>query len=397
MRALGLLLVLPFVHTVLFGSTGKQEPAPLRVGSSAPPLVVSAWLDGAPPVVVGEGEACVLVFWATWCGSCLSEFPRLNELVAELADEPLTFVSIADEPRDKVQALLAARKLGTRLALDDGGQTFDAYGVRVLPRVVLIDPQGKIAALPRLEDVSADVLRALAAGEPIALPEARSLPADVEWDEAKGPLDAAASLAHVWLERSQAGSGAIRFPPGHGRITGDGVGFANLVQVAYGAEPHQVRSSHPSYEDFGTVYRVSVKAPDDAPDTARAMLREQLARLFAHRAEWIEVTEPTPVLRRIPGQPLASLKPSHAAKSDGMARNGSIRFVKVPFERIVAVLGSYGLGGALLDETGLSGEHDIELQWTPGKVSEFKQALQACGLEVVDEPRQVRKLVLGPG
>jgi uncharacterized protein (TIGR03435 family) len=351
--------------------------------------------------VVGEGEACVLVFWATWCGSCLSEFPRLNELVKELSDEsgnePLNFVSIADEPRDKVQAMLAARKLGTRLALDDGGKTFDAYGVRVLPRVVLIDPEGKVAALPRLEDVSADVLRALAAGEALALPEGRSQPADVEWDEAKGPLDASASLAHVWLERSQSGSGAIRFPPGHGRITGDGVGFANLVQVAYGAEPHQVRSSHPLYEDFETVYRVSVKAPDDAPDTARAMLREQLARLFAHRAEWIEVTEPTPVLRRIQGAPLANLKPSHAAKSDGMARNGSIRFVKVPFERIVAVLGSFGLGGALLDETGLSGEHDIELEWTPGKVSEFKRALQGCGLEVVNEPRQVRKLVLGPG
>jgi hypothetical protein len=40
MRTLGLPLVLALVHAVLFGSAGKQEPVPLRVGDSAPPLAV---------------------------------------------------------------------------------------------------------------------------------------------------------------------------------------------------------------------------------------------------------------------------------------------------------------------------------------------------------------------
>lgn len=385
------------VLSALAFQVGTPTPeTPLAVGAAAPPLVVSAWLDGGPPVVLGEGQACVLVFWATWCGACIAEFPRWNALVRELADEPLTFVAIADEPRAAVEGLLAARGLATRRALDDGGATFDAYGAVVLPRVVLIDGRGKVAALPRPADVDAGVLRRLAAGEALDLPEARAQPADLEWDEGRAALDAARSLAHVWIEPSEAASGAIRFPPEHGRITGDGVGFGTLVQVAHGAEPHQVRSSHPLYEDQARVYRVSVKAPDDRPETARAMLREQLARLFEFRAEWIEVEEPTPVLRRIPGRELVHLRPSRASESSGMARNGSIHFVKVPIERIVAVLGSYGLGGGLLDETGLAGEHDIDLDWTPGRVTEFAAALEACGLAYRSEPRRVRKLVLAP-
>lgn len=371
----------------------RSGPAP---GAPAPELAVREWLDGAPPFQVGQGRAAVLVFWATWCGSCIAEFPRVNALVDELADEPLAFVSLSDEPRAKVEEMLALRPLRARVALDDEGKTFDAYGVRVLPRIALVDARGKLVALPRLEDVDADVLRALSAGEAVDLPEARSAPADEEWDEGKAALDAGQSLAHAWIERSSSASSAMRFPPAKGRITGDGVGFANLVQIAYGAEPHQVRSTHPLYDDFETVYRVSIKAPDNRPETAREMLREQLARLWPHRAEWVEVEEPTPVLRRIPGKELTGLRPTTAAVSSGWARHGAIHFVKMPIERIVAMLGSFGFGGEMIDETGLTGEYDIDLEWTPGSASKFADALAACGLESVNEPRRVRRLHLAP-
>lgn len=374
----------------------REEQPALATGAPAPLLHVEKWLDGAAPFQVGQGRAGVLVFWATWCGSCIAEFAHLNALVAELADQPLTFVSISDEPHAKVAEMLAARPLKTRVALDDDGKTFTAYGVRVLPRIVLVDAHGNVAALPRSQDLDASVLRELVAGKVLDLPEARSEPADVDWDQGKASLDATRSLAHAWIERSSAASGAVHFPPEHGRITADGVGFANLVQVAYGAESHQVLSTHPGYEDFERLYRVSIQAHDNRAETARAMLREQLVRLFPHRAEWIEVEAPTAVLRRLPGRELSGLRPSRATESSGLARNGSIHFVKVPIERIVAALGTYGLGGALVDETGLTGDCDLDLDWTPGSAAQFAAALGASGLEYVTEPRQMRQLRLGP-
>ena len=388
---------LPFLSLLLafcLAPSTVQDPAPLEVGRPAPALDVE-WLDGKAPLELGRGRAAVLVFWAPWCRACLAEFPRLNELVDELAGEPLDFVALADDPRESVTAMLAERPLATRQALDRDGRTFAAYEVIVRPRLVLVDPAGQVAALPRLEDVTSAHLRALAAGEALDLPRARSRPCDLEWDRARAPLDAERSLGHAWIERSDAASGGLFFPPEHGSLTTDGTSLSALLQVAYEAEPFQLENRLPAALEAER-YRVSVKAPDDAPATARAMLAELLARLVPHRAEWVTREQPTLVLRRDERRPLTHLVPSRAAQMDGFARRGSMRYTKVPFTRFLASLRSLGFDGELVDETGLVGEFDVELDWTPGKPGALEAALVECGFEVLREPRPVRKLVVTP-
>jgi uncharacterized protein (TIGR03435 family) len=373
-----------------------QSDPGVAIGKPAPALSVEKWLDGQPAFELGKGKACVLVFWAPWCGSCIAEFPKLNALMAATSNLPIEFVAISAESQAKVEAVLAGRELHARTALDHEQTTFQAYGVRVLPRIVLVDPVGIVAALPRLDAVDAEVLRRLAAGKALDLPEEKALPCDLEWDESKAMFAADASLAHVLVERSEAASGGIRFPPSHGRITADGVGFANLVMIAYGAESHEVQTSDPRWKNFEERYRISVKAADDQPETAREMLKEQLHRLFRFRAEWTEAEQPTAILQRLAGKELQHIVPSQEEKSSGMARQGSISYRKVPFRSIAQALGSFALGKGVVDETGLQGDYDIDFEWTPGDAKSFKTALADCGLQVITEPRKVRQLKVAP-
>jgi uncharacterized protein (TIGR03435 family) len=384
----------------LIAALHAQEPAEGNVGPSvgdvAPALSIREWIDGKTPLELGKGQACMLVFWAPWCGSCIAEFGRINSLVAATKDLPLTIVSLTSEARSTCEPLLAKRPLHSRIAIDRDRATFQAYGVTVLPRAMLIDGNGKVAAMPRIEDIDQAALERLANGKPVGLDSVRMLPCDLEWDEKKEGLDASASLSHAVIRRSTAASGGSRFPPSHGRITADGAPFSALLQLAFDAEWYQVVSTHPDYEHGEQRFQVSIKAPDDRPETARAMLREQLERLFAFRAEWVEVEEPTQVLARIAGTELKGLVPSTATEQEGSARRGRIQYTKSDMASIAQVLGSFGSGKEMLDETGLQGEFDFTLQWTHGDQESFAAALRSCGLEIRTEPRKVRRLKVQP-
>lgn len=370
-----------------------QDLASPRVGGHSPRLQVAEWLDGQPPFQLYEGRAGVVFFFGTWSGACTDEFARLNALVDAMQGEPITFAAVVDADRVAVEALLREHPLRARVARDDAGKTFHAFGVRAVPKVVLVDPKGKLAALPRLDDVDAATLRRLAQGEEIWVPSAEGEAADLQWDEREdGGFDARQSLAHVVVLPSPATSGGVLFPPGRGRITADGLAFANLVQLAHDVAPDRVVSDHPEYRNLARRYRVSVKAADDRPETAQAMLREQLARQFGFTAEWVDVDVATPVLQRIPGRELNGLQPSHAERPSGSAKAGVVELRKAPIARIVAAVGAVAGKRGLQDRTGLEGEFDFALRWEGGGPDALAGALAECGLRIGEETRKVRKL-----
>lgn len=366
-----------------------------KIGDPAPDLHVSAWLQGEPVARFERGKVYVLEFFATWCGACRAAVPHLDELANELAEEPVVFVAISHEKRELVEAVLRKAPMAAAVALDDGERTFERYGVAVLPHAVIVDPEGRIAAITLPQHITADALRAVLRGQRIDLPVKSNKTADLAWDGQLGAAtDSDDAIGHVVLQRTSAISGASRFPEGTGRITGDGLSLIALVQLAYGSSWDTTECTLDA-ADRGP-YRVSVKAPDHADETARAMLRGLLHASFAFRAEWREIDKVVPVLRRDPATTSPKLRPSQAAKSDGMARQGSVRATRVKPAFIAETLGVYGLGQRMIDETGLQGELDIDVSWTPGDVQDFTKQIAALGLRFSMERRKVRTLFVEP-
>lgn len=99
---------------------------------------------------VGQGNYVLLDFWASWCGPCMGSMPMMKEIHNTYASRGLQIIGISfDSERDKwLSAIkrveLPWLQLSDLKGWDSAGS--DIYGVRAIPEIVLIDPDGKIIA-----------------------------------------------------------------------------------------------------------------------------------------------------------------------------------------------------------------------------------------------------------
>ena len=123
-----------------------------------------------------RGKVVVLEFWATWCAPCVADFPHLNKLT-EVFEESgdVVFISITDEPREKIENFLKKHPLKAWVGIDKDRSAFSEYRVTGVPHAVIINKQGKIIAITHPAAISERVLRDVAAAKPVNLPPLPSL------------------------------------------------------------------------------------------------------------------------------------------------------------------------------------------------------------------------------
>jgi hypothetical protein len=85
-------------------------------------------------------------------------------LIEEVADDPIQFISITSEKPALVEKFLAKRELLGWVGSDTDGSILEDYGVDGIPDVVVIDRQGDVVLRTRPEVLTAETLRAIAAG-----------------------------------------------------------------------------------------------------------------------------------------------------------------------------------------------------------------------------------------
>jgi len=138
---------------------GQLTPTPRRaikeevvkVGQDAP-LFTAKTVDGKELKLVDyKGKFVLLDFWATWCGPCLGETPNLKAVFEKYGRRD-DFVLIGlSLDKDPAQPAAYAKENGCEWVegfLGDWGkdEVTKMYGVRGIPSIWLIGPDGKVLA-----------------------------------------------------------------------------------------------------------------------------------------------------------------------------------------------------------------------------------------------------------
>ena len=94
-----------------------------------------------------HGQIVVVNFWATWCGPCQEELPRLKQIAASYAGKPVSFVYISiDAPKDRSKIPNALGRLHVDFDSWVGADTdtLGRFGLGdIVPGTLVLDENGE--------------------------------------------------------------------------------------------------------------------------------------------------------------------------------------------------------------------------------------------------------------
>jgi len=93
-----------------------------------------------------DGRPALLVFWATWCGPCRAEIPRITEVHRRFNDEGLAVLALNPGIRDSlrnVRRYVDHFQLQYPVYFDANQATRSAFKLIGTPTIILLDANGK--------------------------------------------------------------------------------------------------------------------------------------------------------------------------------------------------------------------------------------------------------------
>lgn len=161
-----ILILIPFIGSNIYGQSN------IHVGQQSPPIYISTWIKNEPQDKNLTNKFIVLEFWATWCGPCLAAVPHMNALQEKFKRSDLYFISLTDEPVDKVQRTLNRIDFHSMVVNDLTQKTLIQFGngkdgLDSYPLTVLIDNKGLIRWIGEPQNLTDQIIQDFLEGNPI--------------------------------------------------------------------------------------------------------------------------------------------------------------------------------------------------------------------------------------
>jgi methylamine dehydrogenase accessory protein MauD len=115
-----------------------------NLGDPAPAFSLPETDAGQVDLASYTGRPVLLVFWTTSCPICQHELPLLNRLEPEFRTKGISVLTICLGGEDETRDYLSSNRIALRTLYDPEGKVGRAYRVGGVPKLVLIDKEGKI-------------------------------------------------------------------------------------------------------------------------------------------------------------------------------------------------------------------------------------------------------------
>lgn len=412
------LLILALLCPLLSAGQKSNKITPLIIGDTLPDMVLSNIINyksSTARLSSFRGKPVLLDFFATWCGSCMKELPKLDSLQKQFAGQ-VQIVLVTYEGAEKVEAL---RKKNSRFAsmqipvVVSDSSLSALFPHRYLPHTVWINRQGRVLATTGAESLTASNLQSLLQGQSLNL----TLKSDLTGFDPQRPLLAQPGMQNNLLfqavfakELRGAGTSlsSLTDTLNHRqRLTCINYSLPGLWELALGqpfsnrwllhlndslvtqaGEPFSVYKTPWCYE------RILPSAV--SKQQARAWMQQDLARYFnlsaSFQKQWVScwVLVATPAAK--------ALKTKGGRPASLLANDSGLKHLRnQPIAKLVKAL-NHSVPGhpapIVLNETGITYNIDITLKSPLNDLPALKKELQPYGLDLLPAQREIEVFVL---
>lgn len=137
-------IVLILLAVLALGAAVSRVAAANTVGKAASDFTLETHDGKKLTLSKLKGKSgVVLVFFATWCPSCMAEVPQVKKLVESSRKEKVLVYGVnIQQSKRIVEKFVKDRKINYRILLDSDAKVAKSYGVTGIPTVIGIDADG---------------------------------------------------------------------------------------------------------------------------------------------------------------------------------------------------------------------------------------------------------------